>query len=49
MGWAWGASRRTLGEELDLEVLTDSSAAIWICRRKGVGKVRHLDTNLLWI
>ena len=38
-----------LGEILELEVLTDSSAATGICRRKGIGKVRHLDTNLLWV
>ena len=32
-----------------LRVHVDSSAAIGICRRTGVGKVRHLDTRLLWI
>ena len=40
---------RDLGETLRLEVLTDSSAAVGVCRRKGIGKVRHLNTNLLWI
>ena len=30
-----------------LRVNMDSSAAIGICKRTGVGKVRHLDTRLL--
>ena len=40
---------RDQGETLDLEVLTDSSAAMGVCMRKGIGRVRHLDTNLLWV
>ena len=28
---------------------TDSSAAIAICQRQGLGKVGHLDTQTLWI
>ncbi len=28
---------------------TDSSAAIGICTRQGLGKLRHLDTHTLWI
>ena len=27
---------------------TDSSAAIGICTRQGLGKLRHLDTHTLW-
>ena len=27
----------------------DASAAIGICQRKGLGTVRHLDTQWLWI
>ena len=38
-----------LGEECSLRIFLDSSAAIGICRRTGVGKIRHLDTRLLWI
>ena len=30
-------------------VYVDASAAIGICQRKGLGKVRHLDTQSLWI
>lgn len=32
-----------------LQVCTDSSGALGICKRTGVGKVRHLDTRLLWV
>ena len=40
---------RDLGEEVTMELCTDSSAALGVCNRKGLGKVRHLDTNLLWV
>ena len=40
---------RDLGEDLTMEIYTDSSAAMGVCNRKGIGKVRHLDTNLLWV
>ena len=38
-----------LGQEARLRVRVDSSAVIGICSRTGVGKVRHLDTRLLWV
>jgi len=38
-----------LGVTLPLRVWTDSSAAIGICTRQGLGKLRHLATHLLWI
>ena len=28
---------------------TDSSAAKGICNRRGLGKVRHIDINTLWL
>ena len=37
------------GRNCALRVHVDSSAAIGICKRTGVGKVRHLDTRLLWV
>ena len=40
---------RDLGEEVTMDIHTDSSAAMGVCNRKGIGKVRHLDTNLLWV
>ena len=38
-----------LGWSLKIKVHSDATAAIGICRRKGLGKVRHLDTTDLWI
>ena len=38
-----------LGIPLKLTVLTDATAAIGICRRRGLGKVRHLATADLWM
>ena len=38
-----------LGIELKLKLLTDATAAMGMARRLGVGKVRHLDTALLWV
>ncbi len=38
-----------LGVELKPEVHADSSAAIGICRRCGIGKVRHLAVAQLWV
>ena len=35
--------------EMDLEVLTDSSAAKGIAVRRGAGKVRHIETGALWV
>ena len=38
-----------LGLELKSELYTDSSAALGIAKRAGIGKVRHLRTQGLWI
>ena len=38
-----------LGLRLSCKVWTDSSAAIGICKRQGLGKLRHLDTQMLWV
>ena len=40
---------RDLGVTLNLEVRSDATAALGIARRLGIGKIRHLDTSLLWI
>ena len=37
------------GWSLPLHVYSDATAAIGIARRKGLGKVRHLDVTDLWI
>ena len=38
-----------LGIPLQVRVWTDSSAAIGICSRQGLGKLRHIDTQALWV
>ena len=48
-GLGYQALLRDFGIDLPLRVWTDSSAAIGICTRQGLGKLRHLDTHTLWI
>ena len=52
-GAAEGLAMRSLlwdlGEDSTVRVRVDSSAAIGICKRTGVGRIRHLDTRLLWV
>ena len=38
-----------LGIHLQVEILTDATAAIGICRRRGLGKIRHLHVSDLWV
>ena len=38
-----------LGIRLNIKLFTDATAAIGICRRRGLGKVRHLHVSDLWI
>ena len=38
-----------LGWQVSLVLRTDSSAATAISRRRGIGKVRHLDVRYLWV
>ena len=40
---------RDLGYELPVRVWTDSSAAMGICARQGLGKLRHIATHTLWV
>ena len=37
------------GMKLKPHLMVDASAAIWIAQRKGLGNVRHLDCQRLWI
>ena len=39
---------RDLGFRYKLRVHSDATAAIGICRRRGMGKIRHLDVSDLW-
>ena len=38
-----------LGVECRVRTSTDSSAALVISKRRGLGKVRHIELNQLWI
>jgi hypothetical protein len=38
-----------LGIKLKISIHADSSAAIGICRRSGIGRVRHLAVSQLWV
>ena len=38
-----------LGMDARLAVLADSSAAIGICRRAGIGRARHLAVGQMWV
>ena len=40
---------KDVGVNLPLRVWTDSSATLGICGRQGLGKLRHVDTQCLWI
>ena len=40
---------KDLGWNIQVRVFSDAIAAIGIARRKGLGKIRHLDTTDLWI
>ena len=46
---ACNLSQKDLGIDLEVEVLTDATAAIGICRRRGLGKIRHLAVADLWV
>ena len=52
-GGANGLGIRSVGKDLGLNysltVLSDATAAIGIVRRRGLGKIRHLDCTDLWI
>ena len=38
-----------VGVDVSLRVWIDSSAALGICSRSGLGKFRHLQTHTLWV
>jgi hypothetical protein len=39
---------RNLGIETCISIHTDSSAAAGVCRRSGIGRVRHVAVGQLW-
>ena len=40
---------KDLGLSRQLHVYADASAALAVVSRKGIGKIRHLDTRHLWV
>ncbi len=48
-GLGYQSLLKDLGVEVPLRVWTDSSAALGICSRQGLGKLRHIDTHTLWV
>ena len=49
IGLGYQSLLEDLGVRVPLRVWTDSTAAIGICSRQGLGKLRHLDTHMLWV
>ena len=41
--------RKELGQSVKMRMHMDASAEFGIAPRRGVGKVRHLDTGTLWL
>ena len=40
---------KDLGVVLSSHLLADASAALGILKRRGLGKITHLNTNYLWV
>ena len=40
---------RDLGLKWDISIYTDATAAIGIARRRGMGRIRHIDVTDLWV
>ena len=40
---------RDMGRKVSIRLHTDSTASKGIASRVGLGKIRHLDTGLLWV
>ena len=40
---------KDLGQQVDLKLMTDSSAGKAVIGRTGVGKLRHIETKYLWV
>ena len=43
------AVAKDVGYDVSIQLWSDATAAIGICRRRGLGRVRHLDVADLWI
>ena len=43
------AMMEDLGQKMEVRVWTGSTATMGICGRRGLGKLRHIDTHCFWI
>ena len=48
-GLGYQALLKDIGVAVPLRVWTDSTAAVGICSRQGLGGQRHIDTHSLWV
>ena len=48
-GMGFQSMARDINMQLGLKVHSDATAAIGIARRRGLGKLRHLDVEDLWV
>ena len=44
-----GSLAADLGQDMKITMYADSAAAIAIAKRRGAGKLRHINIGLLWI
>ena len=49
IGLGYQSLLKDIGISVPVRVWTDSSAAVGICSRQGLGKLRHIDTHTLWV
>ena len=49
MGLGYRSLLQDIGVTLPLRVWTDSTASMGVCGRRGLGKLRHISTQHLWI
>ena len=48
-GMGCQAMLKEIGVNLDIRLRSDASAAIGVVKRRGLGKVRHIDVSQLWL
>ena len=48
-GLGFKSLARDFDHKVELEVIADASAALGIISRKGLGKLRHIETQFLWV
>ena len=40
---------KEMGVNVEIKISTDASAAVGMVKRRGLGRVRHIDVSQLWI